>query len=451
VSVSDGYIEPELFLDRMTNVALEAKFEDGVLTLDRFTCNAGKGTIEAESFIRPKRGELLLEPLVLSGIYMGGIGIKTTKDPINVNIPDVMREGEWAKARIMGQGEEEYLYVAGPYETPFIWGRFMIENADFLLPDVEEESSGPNTLAQRTEWDLEVVFGKGVWFTNPRADVEIQEGTTVLVLGSRRDGSLRPMGTIHARKGTLTFLGNDFVLEEGRVEFPRFEATAPRITGKAMTRVEDGTEITLTLDTGLADLEALEEETIWSEQVITLSSDRPTEDNTQDKIWEKLLYGRPVEEVPESERFEFARQEVTAVMGQEVSELIVQPIIRPIEHRLKRALNLDLLRIKVYFAKHVIEQLEWFRSEDEPSSYTPFLNETGIAMGKYFTRDLFLGYEALVQNLQKDVGEVELGFRHELSMEYRLSPSTIVTYTVRYRPDTETWESGPTIENRFRF
>jgi hypothetical protein len=451
VTITNGYIEPELLVDRMKDVDVDARFEDGVLVLDSFTCEVGDGAIEARSFVRPKRQGEMLEPLVLSGIYIGGVGIKSTKGGISVNIPNVMRDGEWASASIMGQGGEEYLYLTGPYENPLIWGRFRVESADFMLPEVEEESEIPNSLVQRAQWDLEIVFGKSVWFINPRANVEVQEGTTVLVLGSRYDGSWKPMGTIHARKGTLTFLGNDFILEEGRVEFPRFESGPPRIIGKARTRVEDGTEITLTLDTGLAGLEELAEEAIWSEQVIQLSSDRPAEDDTQEKIWEKLLYGRPAEEVPESERFEFAREEVTAVMGQEVSELIVQPIIRPIEHRLRRALNLDLLRIKVQFAKHVIEQLEWFRSEDEPSSYTPFLNDTGIAMGKYFSRDLFLGYEALVQNLQRDVGQVELGFRHELSMEYRLSPGTVVTYTVRYRPDTETWESGPTIENRFRF
>ncbi len=96
-------------------------------------------------------------------------------------------------------------------------------------------------------------------------------------------------------------------------------------------------------------------------------------------------------------------------------------------------------------------QLDEWRAHEGRAEYVPFLADTRITLGKYISRDWLLSYVGRAQTFEEDIGYQRLGLRHEIGVEYEVSPHTSLSLRAVYDPTASAWDRWISIENRFEF
>ena len=129
----------------------------------------------------------------------------------------------------------------------------------------------------------------------------------------------------------------------------------------------------------------------------------------------------------------------------------MRPLLSPIEGRLKRNLNLDLVRFEVDFVEHFLAQLDQWSAQEDGGEYQPFLADTRVTLGKYISRDWLLSYVGIAEAFEADIGRQQLGLRHELGIEYEVSRNTSLSLRAVYDPSLAGWDRRISIENRYEF
>jgi hypothetical protein len=254
---------------------------------------------------------------------------------------------------------------------------------------------------------------------------------------------------VAATAGSVTYMGEEFDVETAIVDFPAF-CEPPRFTLDASARVEDGTRITLAMDSSEGDIMLAGPGVTLDESALTLRSDAP-EDDTQEKIISKLQYGVSYDVLAGEEQASLERKQALDAVGSQIGGRIARPLLSPIEARVRRALRLDLVRIQVDFVGHFLSQLDEWRAHEGRAEYVPFLAESRISLGKYVSRDWLLSYVGRAEAFEQDIGYQRLGLRHEIGVEYEVSSRTSVSLRAVYDPALSEWDRGISIENRFQF
>ncbi|HYW69348.1 MAG TPA: hypothetical protein VE960_07050, partial [bacterium] len=130
---------------------------------------------------------------------------------------------------------------------------------------------------------------------------------------------------------------------------------------------------------------------------------------------------------------------------------VARPLLAPIESRIRRNLNLDLVRIDIDFVEHFLSQLDMWTASEGAAQYVPFTANTRLTLGKYISRDWLLSYLGVVESYEEDIGESALGLRSELGIEYEVSRNTSLSLRVVYDPTLAGWDRRVSIENRYEF
>jgi hypothetical protein len=166
-------------------------------------------------------------------------------------------------------------------------------------------------------------------------------------------------------------------------------------------------------------------------------------------ILSKLQYGKNINQLTEGERRNLYRDEVLLLAGNELGNILFEPVIKPVESLVRQFLDLDFFRLKTGFMGNIMRRSGLILTEDDyyaqdgPQSSFEQLSELSreilldnlaIEMGKYIGRDWYVAYELMVRkDFSPDRG-VSMGVEHEIVLRYDLPLNFQVTYLYRFSP-----------------
>jgi len=447
LEVSDGTIVPAGVIERVDDVEIEVRVADGRLTRGVVSGTVGGERIALERAVLPSPQPEGLESLSVAGIDVGILALSTGEDGVRASVPGLMLPEDIGRIVVRGEDGVPALLIGGPSERPSLRGELVFSDVSFTYPLLESEEGVGGFLAS-ADWALRMTAGRNLWYWRPDANLQIVRGSTLEFRGVPDEGSLCVSGRVESQRGSVTYANTDFDVREASVDFPYF-CGPPRFYVLAETRVDDGTTISLTMDSYEEAFAAAPGAT-FDESELRLSSDSPDDDSRED-ILSKLQYGMSYELLESEEQESLERRRALEVVGSQLSGRIVRPLLSPVEGRIKRALDLDLVRFEIDFVQHFLAQLDLWQAQEAGAGYQPFLTDTRITLGKYISRKWMFSYVGRADAYEEELGDERLGFSQELGIEYEVSRNTSLSLRVVYDPALAGWDRRVTIENRFRF
>jgi hypothetical protein len=441
-------VEPSLLFEELTDVEAAVTIEDGAVREGSITALVDGDPIALTSTRDAPRAERPPAPLSIAGVDVGLLALSTGPEGVRTTVPGLMLPEDVGRVAVRGKGREPSFLVSGPAERPFLWGELEFSDMTFTYPFADSDGDAMGGFLADAEWSVSIVAGRNVWYWRPDANLRLETGGALDFAGIPSEGGLCVSGRIESVKGTVTYLDTDFDVEEVFVDFPPL-CEPPRFYVEATTRVEDGTTVTLTMDAFERALAFAARGATIDESALTLSSDSP-DDATQEAIASRLTYGSSPD-LTEGEGEELGRRRAIEVIATQLSGRVVRPLLSPIEGRLKRNLNLDLVRFEVDFVEHFLAQLDQWSAQEDGGEYQPFLADTRVTLGKYISRDWLLSYVGIAEAFEEEIGEQQLGLRHELGIEYEVSRNTSLSLRTVYDPSLAGWDRRISIENRYEF
>lgn len=442
-------VVPTAVFDRIEDVEVRLSVVDGVITSGRIEGLIGGRAIRIASLREAAVGERRLVPLTIGGLDVGTVAISTDPRGVRACVPGLMFPGEVGKIAARGRDGANELLLSGPREHPLIWGELELSDAGFTYPFAASDAGLGSAFLSDAEWSLSVVAGRNLWYRRPDVELKVDRGGRLDFAGTPALGTLCVAGKLTSSHGTVRCLDTEFSVENGFVEFPSF-CEPPRLYFETAARVEDGTTITLTMDSLEAALSVAAPGATLDESALIFSSDS-AQDNTQEEIIAKLTYGASFETIKGEDQALLGRQKAMKVIGGQINSRVMRPLLTPIEGRIKRNLGLDLVRIEIDFIQHFLAQLDQWQAQAGSAEYQPFLADTRIRLGKYISGDWLFSYVGFAEAYEEDIGDQRLGLRHELGIEYEVSRNTSLSYRLVYDPALAGWDRRASIENRYKF
>ncbi|MBN2564841.1 MAG: translocation/assembly module TamB domain-containing protein, partial [Candidatus Eisenbacteria bacterium] len=440
---------PVSLFPRLDDLEMSVNVADGAVISGRVRAESGGSAIELAS----TRGSVVdgreLEPLVIGGVDAGVLALSTDGRGVTANIPGLMLPDEVGRIALRGKGGAPEFLVGGPTDSPFIWGEIEFSDLSLTYPFLETDGEQVGDLLADAMWSVRMTAGRNLWYWRPDANLNVERGRSLDFAGRPSDHTLCVSGRVSSSKGTLTYLHSEFDVREVSVDFPAF-CEQPRFQVEAETRVADGTVITLTVNT-TEDIPVLGSSGVTlDESEIVLVSDSP-DDNTPEKIMAKLQYGVSYDLLEAEEQAALERRRAVELLGTQIGLRVTRPLLSPVESRIRRALNLDLVRIDIDFVEHFLAEIDMWSAQEGTSQYTPFIANTRMTLGKYISRSFLLSYLGVLESYESDVGVQVLGLRSEVGIEYEVSRNTSLSMRIVYDPSISGWDRRISIENRFDF
>jgi len=443
-------VRPAGIFEEITDLTARASVTDGALITGEIEGLVDGRRVSIASRRNRTAGDRELAPLHLYGLDLGVLGLSTDPLGVEANVPGLMLEGDVGRVAARGRdGAPEFL-IGGPLERPFLWGELEYSDLSFTYPwSSSGDGDGGGHLLSRAEWSISMVAGRNLLYRRPDANLKIERGGALDFVGTPADGGLCVAGRLESSTGTVTYASNDFGVKLASVDFPPF-CEPPRFYVEAETRVDDGTTVSLTIDSIEAALTLDAPGATLDETALVLASDSP-DDNTRERILSKLQYGMSYELLEEEEQAALERRRAIGVLGSGLSGYVMRPLLAPVEARIRRSLRLDLVRLEVDFLQHFLAQIDRWNAQASTSSYEPFLSNSRVTFGKYVSRDWLLSYVGFAESFEEDLGDQRLGLRSELGIEYEVSRNTSLSLRMVYDPSFSGWDRKIAIENRYEF
>jgi len=442
-------VMPTGMFERIDNVEASVSIQDGAVVEGLVT-----GRIEGSAMrVRSVRGRVLdgreLAPLVVGGVDLGVLAIFTDARGVTANVPGLMLRDEFGRVALSGKdGEAEFL-LAGPFENPLLWGEMVFSDLSFTYPFIKSGGDGMGDFLSDSEWSVRMKAGRNLWYWRPDANLNVERGSSLDILGVPSLHTLCLSGRIASTRGTVTYLHTEFGVRDVSVEFPGF-CEPPRFHIDAETRVADGTVISLSVHTSEGMWALAAPGVTMDESALVLSSDSP-DDNTPEKIMSKLQYGVSYDLLEAEAQAAMERRRAVELIGTQLALRVARPLLAPIESRIRRNLNLDLVRIDVDFVEHFLLQLDMWNASEGMVQYVPNTLNTRMTLGKYISRDWMISYLGVVEPYEEDIRQTTMGLRSEFGIEYEVSRNTSLSLRVVYDPTLAGWDRRVSIENRYEF
>ena len=449
LSAEAASIHPTTLFERVDDLRVDVSIVDGRVERGRIEGRVDGSPIAVESVRGAEADGHPLAPLVLGGVDAGVLAVSTERDGVRSAVPGLMLPGDAGRVGIRGKGDSGAFLVGGPTERPFLWGELEFSDVSFTYPLLESDGGLAGGLFPRAEWSMRMTAGRNLWYERADANLQLVRGGSLDFVGIPDEGTLCVSGRIESKRGHVTYANTDFDVREVIVDFPLF-CEPPRFFVEAETRVEDGTTISLVMESFEGAFASSGQGATLDESALRLTSDSP-DDNTQEEILAKLQYGVSYELLEAEEQAALDRRRAVEVIGSQLSGRIVRPLLSPVEGRIKRSLRLDLVRFDIDFVEHFLGQLDLWQAQEASAEYQPFLADSRITLGKYFSRDWLLSYVGFAEAYEEDLGDRRLGLRHEFGVEYEVSRNTSISMRVVYDPLLAGWDRRISVENRYDF
>lgn len=402
------------------------------------------------------------------GLNLGVLALETAEQGIPLAIPGMMEEGDIGYFAATGKKPGEKFYFAGPPELPCARGTLTLYNCRVTFPfigmyDDDEKFYEDNKVVDflmNMRWDINSLPGRNNhYFVKVPAyvgevfmELDIDNASAGLDFRGRlADETFRVEGAVESTRGQVEYLDVKFRVERFGAEFNRFEIF-PEVYGRAYTTVRDSTgnfprDIYLVLYV----IDPVTKKEVskgrWEDFRFKLVSRDEVTGETQEQVLSYLGYSVG--------NLQYKAGEVGLSMTE---NFLIRPLFRPIERQMERGLHVDYVRLRSNFTANLFYLSFQDRAQLNSTTFlAPNLNNnidpallllhsSGITMGKYLLRDLYLTYTG---ELVLGYEESKLGVNHTFGMEYRL------LYNLLFEVEWNKFQFNPfyneQITNDFRF
>jgi hypothetical protein len=350
----------------------------------------------------------------------------------------LMAIGEMGKIRLTGFDALEPLILAGPLESPRVFGMLGLNHLDFTYPPSSSDEGAQLAFLSQVHWDLNLVALKDVWYQNDFANLRVKDTRSKLhFTGSGEEGTLRVVGHAEADRGDVTYLDRRFQVVKLELDFEGHEDSSgegydnrPHVAGQFRTTVYSestgvATDIFITLyaidpETGERTLRGK-----WGDYKLELSTSDPSDD-TQEKVLAKLGY---------TEYGDKALQFLQVTLGPKLENHFIRPVLEPVERTIKRALGIDVVRFQPGLARNLLVQDRRPPGATESLSRQFLFPRSSLLIGEYVTDSCFLSYLGKFRTRTDEFLDDRLGIIHSFGLEFRLRGSTVLDFEYDYERD----------------
>jgi hypothetical protein len=443
--INDGILEIDGQPERIKDISIHLSLEDNRVFINECKAKAGDGKLEiSNNFNVPSQG------ISIGGFELGVILATTDDNGILIHIPGYMPERSLANVKLRGK-EDRYFRLVSDGDAWEISGKILVSNGKGLFPPQKGKlpSGGRGSdIFPPVHLDFDLVFEKNIRYVTRPFNLSIVSGSFIRFTTNPETDKVELYLVIRSRQGDMEFLGETFRAQEVEILMSKFDKL-PRVRAIFTTKTPEGSTITLSIMSVEEDIYGENiRETEFGNFRISLDSDDP-ENETFLGILSKLQYGKNINQLTEGERRNLYRDEALLLAGNELGNILFEPVIKPVESLVRQFLDLDFFRLKTGFMGNIMRRSGLILTEDDyyaqdgPQSSFEQLSELSreilldnlaIEMGKYIGRDWYVAYELMVRkDFSPDRG-VSMGVEHEIVLRYDLPLNFQVTYLYRFSP-----------------
>ncbi|MBU0700639.1 translocation/assembly module TamB domain-containing protein [bacterium] len=383
------------------------------IIIQNLSANIGKGRLIAAS-----EGAFTLSDM--------NISILTQGYPIPILVPEFIEShGRYG-------GFELNANISGAISSPLITGQIAFSNTDFTYPPKKTKTT-PVSFFDKMRWDVMIIGKDNIRYYNDYARICLKKNAWLRVV--KDDEQFNVTGKIFAREGgPIDYLGTEFILKEGCLEFREGNELSPYLSAAAWARV-DKRKIILIHQGYLCKTEFVLSATgyppLTQEEIIRLLISRGGEYATLNQDDLQTLF--------------------SVAGGQILGKKIPDTILVPIERRISRLLRIDL-EVKTPAIEKMLEQAIFAEGTSTASSV---FAKTSIKIGKFIHENLYISYKGVLNPVINEeeaaIQSSRMRLENEIGLEYYLSRNTTIKYKFIPRYNQSKAEYEVSMERGLRF
>ncbi|MCD4651457.1 MAG: hypothetical protein K8S56_06700 [Candidatus Cloacimonetes bacterium] len=444
------------------NFNLFLTIEDNQLDIKDFRFKIGNGYLKVAN-----EHTGYSHDFVLGMLQLGIFHIRTDDEGLLINIPAFTPGHTMSNVRITGRNRKELL-VKGPFEDIEIIGDVEISDSEAIFPpgvknllslftnninfNTNDRDISEERVSLPLNLDVIVRLKENIRYVTTPADLIIRDDSFIHLKYDKERFTVEQAEFLSER-GTLEMFGIMFDVDYVEIILGKF-MKQPRIVGKFLHRAADGSMISLHVfpsdgsDTsGFLKFE--------------LTSDNADDTDMLD-ILTKLRYNRGDADLSAQEERELLQDEAIMMAGSGLSSTYIDPLISPLENRLRQFLRLDFLYIKFgivenLFTKYAqsdtgneLNNTDTGQEDWQDTGSSILLNKLSLSLGKYVYEKLFTEYTGTIVETT-DIESKEMQISHDFTFRYDLPKRYKIQYTYRIDRETEINSHEVMLSRAFRF
>jgi hypothetical protein len=414
--IISGSLETYPFGARIRNLYGELHVINNSIILRNLSANIGRGRLTVTS----------RKPFTIADL---DIYIKSEDAPLPVLIPGLIESyGRYGGAIID-------IKIKGHVLSPIATGEIIISKANFTYPPEERirKEQGYIEFFRRMKWDIMLIGKRHIRYYNDYVSVYLKKNAWLRII--KDDKGVCITGKIFAKRGgVVDYLGTEFILKKGYLEFRRDEPM-PYLYAYAQTRI------------GKRKITLSHKGYLYSTDLVLTATGYPP--LSQEEIIRLLLSSRgrrAYERLTTDDLQALFEIGSKRIFGKEITDAILIPI----ERKISRLLSIDL-DVRLPFIERIIEQTLFEEDIAEESIFA----RTSVKIGKFIGDNLYISYKGILSTWSreedKEIKHPRIRLKEEIGLEYYLSDTTTIKYRFIPSYDWSEQEYEITLEREIRF
>lgn len=242
-----GRIAPKMIATSIDDIQGRIKIRSNQVAIEDLNARIGQGRV---FFWTPPAEE---SKMVLDGFAPKYYDLRVrtvTERGVLLNIPAIMRPGEWGEIQFYGSRREDPLLIVGPSDDPHVVGTALLETGHYTFPPVvaKDESGKEITYKElaAVNFQLSLVAGRDCWYSNDFStnylELKVTPDSKVIIEGKDANktpahAGIQSRGSAGSREGWLRYLNREFKIQEAFMHIPKGEM--PILQGRATDRIKN--------------------------------------------------------------------------------------------------------------------------------------------------------------------------------------------------------------------
>ncbi len=416
----------------------EAKFSN-------FSARMGKGRL----YVRNESTDIY-DNFLVGNLNFGQFKLRTDEQGVLVHIPEYTPENTVVNAVLKGRGTPEAT-IRGPLnDIKIVADAYANNGYGVYPPDTENlltlftklkteyednyteshsETEDEEEMPLPFNLDLNIIIANNVKYVTYPTNFLVNPNSYLHLMYNRNEDDWTvPDANFISEEGSMEIFGTIFQVEYISVLITPFD-DYPLINGTFIKKSSDGSTITLTVSPKLQKVD-----NFFQNLNFELTSDNP-DDKTKSEILAKLRYNRTLDELSKMQQETLLQDEAVNLVGIGLGNAFLDPLITPFESIIRRKLKLDSFSISPGFIQNLYEG---YKSNEFGSNMSGdvnsiinfgsslVLNNLSVEVGKYLSRNVFLNYNAYLQestNLGKNTKfylDNSISLRYDLPKQFKI-------------------------------
>ena len=392
-------------------------------------------------------------------LNFGTILIRTGEKGISVNYPGYLLKDGIINAKLTGR-EDKYFKIFGPIDSLTLYGNIYFKNGNGIYPPKKMKKKKGSPI--RINLDLNLFFAKNIWYSTYPMNIKINPDSWLSLKGKTGEKIL-VNGFFSSSFGSISLFGERFQVVKVEMKIDQY-SKRPKIIANFEKKLPDGTTIFLDIYSTTESVGQDIQKTEYGNFKLVLRTDSPNSETTA-QIFSKMRYGKDFEQLSEEEKKSLYLDEAIKFAGQGIDNKLFNPLLNPVETKLRRWLGLDFFKLNTGLVENIIlksgilySEEDKYKSMEQENQDTEIsriskeivLNNLSLSMGKYITHSWYVSYSALLQKGLEENNIERYGVIHQILFQYDLPLGFRMRYKYIYSPEEENVQEI-SLQKTFRF